>query len=261
MVKSVQVLDGFATQLPDIGRKVFEFNENFNVLFGKNAGGKSTLLKYIKSYCGIMTGGWSRLGKPEHTAAGKAQHFPYAYEAYTPEHTHAHVVTDGMPAFFNDGDVKVNDFSWFFAKEVLSEDGITNEEEQMRFMTDKPSSGMYRAAKLSKVMSMLQEVPDLSVGSGPEADYYKTLPRNGKPVLLLDEPERAFSLPRQKALFEHLESMTDKFQIIIATHSPFILFQKNANIIDVSPGYAEECLKIIKDAVDEKYALSDNKVD
>lgn len=256
MVKSVRILDGFAAEAPHIKNRIFEFNDNFNVLFGPNGCYKSTLLKYIKAYCGIMKGGWSRLGEPQHTAANKVAHFPYAYEAYTPEHTHAHVVTDGMPAFFNDGDVKVNDFSWFFAKEVLSEDGITNEEEQMRFMTDKPSSGMYRAAKLNKVMQMLHQIPNLADGTGPEAEYYKTLPRNGKPVLLLDEPERAFSLPRQKALFEHLESITDKFQIIIATHSPFILFQKNVNIIDVTSGYAEECLDILKKAVEEKNATA-----
>jgi len=40
--------------------------------------------------------------------------------------------------------------------------------------------------------------------------------------------------------------LSDNFQLIIATHSPFILGYKKANIIDVTPGYMKECKSLIK---------------
>jgi predicted ATP-dependent endonuclease of OLD family len=79
-----------------------------------------------------------------------------------------------------------------------------------------------------------------------ETEYIKSLPRNGKITLLLDEPEKALSIPKQVELFDVLVKLSDNFQLIIATHSPFILGYKKANIIDVTPGYMKECKGLIK---------------
>jgi predicted ATPase len=43
-----------------------------------------------------------------------------------------------------------------------------------------------------------------------------------------------------------LSEFQQTFQIIIATHSPFVLFQKNINIIDLETGYQDTCIKMIK---------------
>ena len=40
--------------------------------------------------------------------------------------------------------------------------------------------------------------------------------------------------------------MTEKYQIIIATHSPFVLFGLDANIINLDPNYTESCLDIFR---------------
>jgi len=163
---------------------------------------------------------------------------------------------DGIASFYNDGDIKIDQWAWFSNKEILSEDGMTTESEQFQYLMDKPSSGQYRLIKLNKMLNMLKNPPDLAqCNSGhyaqrAEIDYIRSLPRNGKPTLILDEPERALSLPKQLELFKLLQQMTEKYQIIIATHSPFVLFEKDINIFDIEPGYAEECVKIIKERVE-----------
>jgi len=78
------------------------------------------------------------------------------------------------------------------------------------------------------------------------------LPRDGKITLLLDEPEKSLSIPKQIELFDVLFKLSDHFQIIMATHSPFILHYKKINLIDFTPGYAKECRTIIKNAAKGK---------
>ena len=85
-----------------------------------------------------------------------------------------------------------------------------------------------------------------------EANYIKTLPRNGKITLLLDEPEKALALPKQFELFEVLHKLSTHFQVIVVTHSPFILFFKDANIIDMRDGYSKICKDLIKKQVKAK---------
>ena len=208
MIKGLQFKTGFATGLPHIGKRLFEFTDGFNVLFGPNGCGKSVCLNTIKSYCAIPSGGWSRVNDPFGLGTTSPNQFPYAYRAYTPGNCDAWVGWDGVPTFFNDGDIKV-DPSFFWDKERQSADGITSESEQMDALASKPSSGQYRIQRINKVMQVIKSPPDLSkhpehimsTDTKAEIGYFATLPRNGKATLLFDEPERALALPKQKELF------------------------------------------------------------
>ena len=249
MIKSIKILNGFATELPSIGNKTFEFTEGLNVLFAPNGSGKSVLMKCIKAYCGIENGGWSKISNFMKLGASHITHFPYVYRKYTPNNCDCAVEWDGTPSFFNDGDVKIDNFAWFFNNAVLSEDGMTNEAEQMGFLTDKPSSGQYRMKKLNKLFNMAKNIPELVSQSGHkdeelEVQYIKSLKKTGRVTLLLDEPERALSLPKQMELLKTLNEFSKDFQIIIATHSPFVLFHKGANLIDMEEGYSKKCIDI-----------------
>lgn len=258
MITGLQFKTGFPLQLPNIQNRIFEFTDGLNVLFAKNGEGKSVCLNTIKGYCGIPgnTGGWTRINEPNKLGASTVNHFPYVYRAFTPNRCDAWVGWDGTPTFFNDGDIKV-DSTFFFDKERQSADGITSEAEQFDALAQKPSSGQYRIQRINKVMQVIQTPPDLSVipsyisdkaGAALELSYFQSLPKDGKPTLLFDEPERALALPKQKELFELLSDLSKVYQIIIATHSPFVLFIKGANIIDINEGYADECRSIIKEA-------------
>ena len=256
MIGSIKILNGFATQLPGFypGR-TFEFGEGVHALFGSNGSGKSSVLKMIKAYSAVEKGGWSRIGDIVALGVTHQNQFPYAYRTYSPGQSDCVVDWDGSPSFYNDGDVKIDQWAWFSNNSILSEDGMTTEEEQMQFLIDKPSSGQYRMTKLNKLLNLAENPPDLTkyVSGHPaqtaESNYIRTLLRNGKPTLILDEPERALSLPKQLELFKLLVSLTDRYQIIIATHSPFVLYEPGIKIHQIQEGYAEECLNIIQNCV------------
>ena len=258
MITGLQFKSGFPTTLPNIGNRIFNFSDGFNVLFGSNGTGKSVCLHTLKSYCGIPngTGGWSRISDPSTLGTSSPKHFPYAYRAYTPNNSDAWVGWDGVPTFFNDGDIKV-DATFFFDMERQTADGITTAAEQMDALTSKPSSGQYRIQRINKVMQVIKTPPTLTAvpehihnkaHALAEVQYVNSLPRTGKATLLFDEPERALALPKQKELFEILAELSKSYQVIIATHSPFILFTKGVNIIDVEAGYADTCREIIKES-------------
>jgi AAA domain, putative AbiEii toxin, Type IV TA system/AAA domain len=255
MIKNVKFLNGFITKLPgfDIG-KTIEFSDGLNIFLGKNGSGKSSALKILKAYTAIPEGrgAWSQISSELALGAQCRTHFPWVYREYSPGKSEAIVSWDGTPSFWNDGDVKIDKWAWFTHNSILSEDGMSTEQEQMQLLVDMPSSGQYRMGKINKMFNMLENVPDLtlhpckSASERAEVEYIRTLPRNGKPTLILDEPERALSIPKQVELFKLLVKMTDKYQIIIATHSPFVLFGLDANIINLDPDYTESCLDIFR---------------
>lgn len=259
MIHNIKFLSGFPTSFPHLKDKTISFNPGFNVLFGENGCGKSTILKTLAAYSGIQKGGWSAISDPMKLASRSAGHFPYVYKAYTPANLDAQVGWDGTPTFYNDSEMlNKNNFTWFFDSAVLSEDGITTGAEQLDVMAAKPSSGQYRIHKINKIMQVIQNPPNLAVvppdisdkqAAAAEIQYIHSLPRNGKIALLFDEPEKALALPKQLELFNTLLTLSEHFQVIIATHSPFILFFKGANILDINPGYANLCRNLIQKQV------------
>lgn len=259
MVSGIKILNGFATQLPGFHPGIeFKFSDRLNVLFGQNGSGKSSILKIIKGYCGIPleNGGWTRVNHPLLLGATNANQFPWVYKEITPGHCEANVYWDGTPTFFNEGDTKIDKWAWFTHKDISSEDGMTSEMDHMNSLVDNPSSGQYRIKKMNKLFNLLKTPPNITeyVPGGnsqqvAEVNYFRSLPRNGKPTILLDEPERALSVPKQREMFKLLETMSEEYQIIIATHSPFVLFNIDANFINLEDGYDKKCIDIFKECV------------
>jgi predicted ATPase len=263
MIKKALVAKGFASELPSLNKRMFNFNNGFNVLFGTNGCGKSTLLKCLKAYCCIQHAGWSKISEYVELGAGSPQHFPMVYRAFTPtKECDTHVEWDGTPTFYNDSDLRIDDMSWFYNKDVLKKEGLTTEAEQMDYMAKRPSSGQTRMQKLNKIFNIAKDPPKFTewLPNGHryermEADYVRSLPYTGRVTILLDEPEKSLSIPKQIELFRLLQSFGKDFQIIIATHSPFILFEEGLNIIEMEPGYIEQCKQIIRDCSKEIFNL------
>lgn len=247
MITHIQFKSGYPLNIPFVGNKIFTFNKGINILFGPNGCGKSTILKTIKAYCGIEKGGWTFINDPMALASNL---FPTAYWGLTPSRCVADVGWDGTPSFFNDGDIKV-DNTFFYMSNRMSDDGITSESEQMDLLAEKPSSGQYRISKINKVLNLIRNIPHYTDKDIPtnykytdcikELDYWKRLSNSGPQSLLLDEPERALSIPLQKKLFSEVLPQFTDLQVIIATHSIFCLNMKNVNFIEFEPGYIEEC--------------------
>ena len=262
MIKSCQVTSGFLSHFPHVRGRKYEFNDKFNVIFGENGIGKSALMKTMAAHCGIEKGGWSSISEPAKLAVGTPNQFPKVYRQYAPGQCEAKLEWDGTPSFYNDSDsVSKSDMSWFHSSASASKDGLTTEAELMDIAATKPSSGQFRIHKINKIMQVIQQPPSIITvppyindkGMAQwEANYIKTLPRNGKITLLLDEPEKALALPKQFELFEVLHKLSTHFQVIVVTHSPFILFFKDANIIDMRDGYSKICKDLIKKQVKAK---------
>lgn len=264
MIYDFKFKSGFPLDMPHYNNRLITFNPKFNVLFAANGKGKSVALKTLAAYCGIEKGGWSQISNPAKLASKVLTHFPYVYRAYTPSSIDADVTWDGSPSFYNDSEMlNKNDFTWFFDNSKLSADGITSSGEQLDIMAEKPSSGQYRIHKINKIMKIIQTPPSLNEipevadkeAAAAEVQYINILrtnakkfnmPSTGKMTLLFDEPEKALALPKQLELFDTLDKLSEHFQVIIATHSPFILYFKNSNIIDLEKGYADDCRNLIE---------------
>jgi len=250
------------TQSPNIAGRKFEFTPGLNIIFGENGSMKTSLLKTMAAYCGIERGGWSNISEPGKLAANNVGHFPYVWRKYAPGKSDATVEWDGTPTFYNDSDtVNKNDTSFFYSSDSQSADGLTSEAEQMDILAARPSSGQFRIHKINKIMQAIQHPPNLLVVPPTiqdkhralmEVEYIKSLPRNGKITLLLDEPEKALFLPKQLELFNALQQLAKNFQVIIVTHSPFVLFLKDVNLIDLTPGSSKLCRDLIKKQVKGK---------
>jgi predicted ATPase len=249
MINHIRFQTGYATKLPNIGHNPYTFTPGINVLFGPNGCGKSTVLKTIAAYCAIKETGWSSYTDPLSLPNDSRDFFPSNYSTLAPGNCIADVGWDGTPTLFNAGDI-ASDETWFYKNVGKNKDNVFSESEQMLAMINKPSSGEYRAYQINKILNMIAtNAPQTILGnpatSPGEASYINSLPRNGKRTILFDEPERSLSLPKQLALFNALDAFTENYQLIISTHSPLILFKSNINIIDVEPGYANECMKIL----------------
>lgn len=259
MIKSFQFKSGFPLAYPHLKDRKFLFDDKLNVFFGNVGSCKSTALKTMAAYCGIPTGGWTCISEPSKLGYDKIEHFPMCYRSFTPNNIDADVEWSGEPTFFNDSEaLSKTDTTWFFQNAKQSSDGITTEAEQMDILASKPSSGQYRIHKINKIMKLIQNPPNnLFIPpnvinknlASLEVQYFQSLPRNGKITLLLDEPEKALSIPKQVELFDTLIKLSEHFQLIIATHSPFILNYKKINLIDITPGYIADCKKIIKNSL------------
>lgn len=256
MIKKALVAKGFAAELPALQKRIFEFSDGLNVLFGSNGCGKSTLLKCMKAYCGLKHAGWSKISDFNMLGASGRGNFPFVYRAYTPNgDCDTHVEWDGTATFFNDSDLRIDDMAWFYNKDILAREGLTTEEEQMMILAEKPSAGQTRIRKLNKIFNLAANPPDFLNDKLPnnhaveraEVEYIKSLPNTGRITIMLDEPEKSLSIPKQIELFQLLKSFQDRFQIIISTHSPFILFENDVKIFDMEPGYIDTCKKTIKD--------------
>ena len=114
MITHIKFDRGFATQLRCTGNKTFKFTPGINVLFGPNGCGKSTIVKTLKAYCGIETGGWSEVSDPATLGTtSTALGFPTAYASLAPGKCFANVGWTGNPSFFNDGEIKVSETFFF----------------------------------------------------------------------------------------------------------------------------------------------------
>jgi energy-coupling factor transporter ATP-binding protein EcfA2 len=83
---------------------------------------------------------------------------------------------------------------------------------------------------------------------------------NGLPTILLDEPDRIFDLSQQQNMWKVLSKVaSEKAQVIIASHSLFGMNIPNANYIELTPGYHEQCQNAINMLIHQEIKTEEDK--
>jgi predicted ATPase len=179
----------------------FQLTQPITILVGENGSGKSTLLEAIAHHCGFNARGGNRNQGLDETAdvapLARALRF-----SWLPR------VTDG---FFMRAESLIT-----FIDDIQA---IIDDPDAMT-SADK-AWGAYGGKSLH----------ERSHGEGFLALFNNRFGRRG--VYILDEPEAALSPQRQLSLIKVLHDLaaTGEAQIIVATHSPMLMFQPNADLV------------------------------
>lgn len=239
--------------MPKIGvfkdTPTINFKPGLNVLLGPNGCGKSSVLSALAMALAAHQGGESTVTDywlssiMEPLSKNPALGFTVAH--------------DGQPILYSDSRATPGLIGGAFDDDFF--------DQGLRQTLSKGSSGERGLARLNGLLALLMgKAPGPTVAKFPEAIAWKT-PRTGisksqkariataeellaptiaagPKTILLDEPESGFSLTWQNGIWSRILNNIDpeKFQVIVATHSPFALGLPNANYIEMAPGFKDE---------------------
>lgn len=215
-------------------RKI-EFTDGVNIIFSPNGAGKSTLLRMIALNLAAEQGGVSKITTSWCQNIIRTHHFNGDKTNILNGVSLSH---DGQSLhYFNSrkemGLTHSRDFDPDF-----SSDGVLE-------LMENPSSGYRTIQRTRKLFSLLEKYEEIDFNKIDRSISYiseeaeKMLEPNiskGKPTILMDEPEAGLSPIFQGNFFTGIPDNEnfEKFQWIIATHSPFALTLPNVNVINLT---------------------------
>ncbi len=224
------------------------FSRGLNILWGKNGSGKSSLLAMIAK---LFHAEQSRYSVVTHDSITSL----WSSSATRKRPKGVDIVHDGQGVAYFDPQHKVGligglaGFDYDFLDEGLGS------------IFTKGSSGQLVTHELGKILSKLKDKNTLEVEFKTQKgdvnslwykrieaveNYLKPSIDKGPITLLLDEPDRSLDLPNQKLLWRGLRNISQKYQLIVASHSPFAANVKDAVYIELSDGYLTECREALK---------------
>lgn len=217
--------------------KEIQFTDGVNILFAPNGAGKSSVLKMMAYALACEQGGISKVTDKWRFDVMTGNILSEQNETILDG---INIFHDGKPAIYADArktiglNVKMeldDDFQREGVDELLEKrsDGfktIHRTKKIFQYLNDFESFPKEMDYKSESIKNKIPEsLKELLKGKIPE----------GKPTILMDEPESGLSAIFQGNFFSNLSEQKhfNKFQWIIATHSPFALLLPNVNVISL----------------------------
>lgn len=249
-----------------LGQEI-DFKPGLNIIVGPNGSGKSTILKAIANHLGANHSGFSLVTKK--------WIYDLSWDSDGKLLSPVEIEHDGQPIVFGDPKRSLG----------LSSSGIDDEfygeglNEQLSM--NQESSGEQSNRRITPYLEMLQgkaEFPTafmdgININNSNDMwkdkcdQIYNTWMKGnikiGQKTVLLDEPEAGLGLMNQILLWKKIlknKEVTDKFQIILVSHSAECLEVDGANYIELKEGYLNACRKLVAGEITDeeasKYASS-----
>lgn len=234
---------GYAKDLPFLkDRERLEFKPGLNIIFGPNGSGKSTVLRMLAESMAAFQGGVTKVTETVLSDLRRTNGV---------DPMGVTVAHDGQAVVFCDPRHAVGLFHGAFDFDFMDR-GM-----QEAMGSQKQSHGQNSMRRLHQVLGLIlgNEPFPVFEGVNTSGDPHRpnearnllakrmtaSVPK-GQPSILLDEPEANYSLLWQARLWGLLEKPenTEKYQVIVATHSAFALGIPHAHYIDVDPMFRLE---------------------
>ncbi len=231
------------------GVKKLSFKPGLNILWGRNGSGKSTVLTLVARSFHAEQGGHSIVTHESARAVFRdGLGLRTGATGSDPMFTGATFKHDGKPIFYANPNTVIGLMGGGAA---FDDDFLV---EGVQAMLHKGSAGettIYRTnVALRGIGTLVKEIIYKAGGNEVwqrrEQKIRKSLKANaesGPYTVLLDEPDRSLDLDRVVRLWQGIPSVADKYQMIVATHSPYALRVEGANYVELTPGYLDACRK------------------
>lgn len=242
--------------------RAIDFEPGLNVIFGPNGCGKSTLLTMLADTMVCNQSGFSAVtegavrkilfGDKEHGKGRKGSSLEIS------------VAHDGQPVMFFDSrhtpGLDGTHFDDEFMKMGLENMGLSK--------VSGGESAIHRLLPILKVLAGAEKFPSAIIEKVTQ-DRVNDVWREalitvkerleptiapGQQSIILDEPDAHSSIMNQGMLWDRLEEAGERFQIIVATHSPFSLGRK-AHYIDAVPGFMGQCHETMQRHFERLYGV------
>ena len=247
--------------------RTFEFTDDINVIIGRNGSGKSVLLKIIKTLCGIQKNSThATMIDPLHIRkdflGGNDDSNFYSY----PEYLNKTLEDRGYPKVEMDWDGSITHYLtpeffdpknlWDMWDNPIDTGGqkLFETSEVLNSFMDDYSAGEGGIKILGKLFNLIQEYPEPMDSARInsvwlEADkrfhmWIDSMPKDGKPTLLIDELDARLDLDNQKAYWNYIHHLTKTWQVIVVSHSYFGFKVDGVNHIPLDKLYFEKVKKL-----------------
>lgn len=276
MINSITIYKNtknFTTGLYHLKNKdvTYNFSDGINIITGRNGSGKSVLLKLLAYNSGILDNNTCAvmpspsdvhifLEDDEEKAWTKMPEL-IKKNLYNKNYPKSDINWDGSivhyltPEHFNENNMWNRYMNESYKPTNVTE--LFNGAEILNSLMSSNSKGEKGINVLIKLFNLstnyplpLQNVNDMWLkASDLFQDWIKSLSKTGKPTLLIDELDSNLDLDNQSKYWEYINYLTNKWQVIVVSHSIFALRLKktckfDVNYINLNPEYFNKVNKL-----------------